>query len=127
SDAWMERARAFFDALETRLRALPGVTAVAYTQRSPLDHSVQTRPVEVPGFPTPDGPRGASATVVTPEFFRVFGISIVRGRLLTAGDRVGMEPVAVVDEGFVRAFSRSSDPIGRRIILGADREPYTIV
>jgi predicted permease len=122
-----ERRGTFFGRLETRLRALPGVTAVAYTQRSPLDHSVQTRPVEVPGFPKPDGPRGASATVVTPEFFRVFGIGIVRGRLLTAGDRVGMEPVAVVDEGFVRAFFRSSDPIGRRIILGADREPYTIV
>jgi predicted permease len=129
SDSSMTPARrsAFFGALETRLRALPGVAAVAYTQRSPLDHSVQTRPVEVPGLPKPDGPRGASATVVTPDFFRIFGIGVVRGRLLSAGDREGMEPVAVVDEEFVRAFFRSTDPIGRRIVLGADREPYTIV
>jgi predicted permease len=118
---------AFFSALETRLRALPSVTSVAYTQRSPLDHSVQTRPVEVPGLPKPDGPRGVSATVVTPDFFRVFGIGVVRGRVLNASDRSGTEPVAVVDEAFVRAFFRSSDPIGRRILLGADRESFTIV
>jgi predicted permease len=122
-----ESRNAFFGTLETNLRAMPGVTAVAYTQRSPLDHSIQTKPVDVPGFPKPDGPRGASATLVTPDFFRVFGIRLMRGRLLSADDRSGAEAAAVVDETFVRAFFGSSDPIGHRIILGADREPYTIV
>jgi predicted permease len=121
-----ERRHVFFTSLDERLRALPGVSAVAYLQRSPLDHSVQFRPVEVPGFT--DGKRaGASANVVTPEFFRVFGIPVVRGRSLSDGDRAGAEPVAVVDETFVRAVFGSSDPIGRRVILGADRERFTIV
>ncbi len=122
-----ERRIAFFGALEARLRALPGVTAVAYTQRSPLDHSVQTRPFEVPGLPKPEGPHGVSANVVTPEFFRVFDIRLVRGRALSAADRAGAEPVAVVDEGLVRGFFGTVDPIGRRIALGADREPFTVV
>src|SRR6185503_10619774 len=42
-----ERRALFFDALEARIRAVPGVSAVAYAQRSPLDHSVQTRPIVV--------------------------------------------------------------------------------
>lgn len=122
-----ELRAAFFAGLDARLRALPGVTAMAYTQRSPLDHSVQTRPVDVPGFPVKDGRRGVSATVVTPEFFTVFGMSLVRGRALSATDRPGTESAAVVDEAFVRAYFGAEDPIGRRLFLGADREPFTIV
>ena len=121
-----ERAQ-FFSTLEARLRAWPGVTAVAYTQRSPLDHSTQTRPLEIPGLSIPRDSRGVSANVVTPEFFHVFGIDLVRGRGLTAEDRLGAEPVAVVDETLVRAYFASTDPIGRRVFLGADREPWTIV
>jgi predicted permease len=118
---------AFFDRLDARLRSLPGVTAVAYTQRSPLDRSVQTRPIEVPGFQPTDGLRGVSANVVTPDYFSVFGIALVRGRLLTSEDRAGSEPVAVVDETLVRAYFGATEAIGRRVVLGADREPYTIV
>jgi predicted permease len=117
----------FFRALEARLRGLPGVTAFAYTQRSPLDHSVQTRPIDVPGLPKPSGPGGVSANIVSPEFFRAFGIPIVRGRGLSGVDGPGTEPVAVVDETLARAYFGSVDPIGRRVILGADREPFTIV
>jgi len=122
-----EQRAAFFSSLESRLRALPGAGAVAYAQRSPLDRSVQTRPLEIPGLENPKESRGVSANIVTPEFFEVFGIGLVRGRSLTAEDRSGMEAVAVVDEALARARFGSSDPIGRRVILGADREPFTIV
>jgi len=121
-----ERA-AFFASLETRLRATPGVSTLAYTQRSPLDHSVQTRPLEIPGLIIPKQARGASANIVTPAFFGIFDIDLVRGRGLTSEDRAGTEPVAVVDEALVHAWFGSIDPIGRRVFLGADREPFTIV
>lgn len=116
----------FFTTLEARLRAVPGVGAVAYTQRSPLDHSVQIHPMEIPGVVFPRELRGVSANIVTPEFFQVFGIDVIRGRGLTSDDRAGTEPVAVVDEALVRDYFGTSDPIGQRIILGADRAPFTI-
>jgi predicted permease len=122
-----EHRSGFFNALDARLRSLPGVTAVAFTQRSPLDHSTQIRPIDIPGVSPTDGMGGVSATVVTPDFFRVFGIGLVRGRLLSAGDRAGSDPAAVVDETLVRGYFGSADPVGRRVFLGADREPYTIV
>jgi predicted permease len=118
---------AFYATLDERLRAVPGVEALAYTQRSPLDRSEQTRPVEIPGIEIPRDRRGVSAHVITPEFFRVFDIGLVRGRGLGAADRAGAEPVAVVDELFVQAYFGSADPIGRRLFLGADREPFTVV
>jgi putative ABC transport system permease protein len=122
-----EERALFFTTLEARLRAWPGVAAVAYAQRSPLDHSTQTRPLNIPGMIIPRDSRGVSANVVSPDFFRVFGIDLVRGRGLTAEDRAGAEPVAVVDQTLVRAYFASTDPIGRRVFLGADREPFTIV
>jgi len=122
-----ESRATFFTSLETRLRALPEVGAIAYLQRSPLDHSVQTRPMEVAGMEIPKESRGVSANVVTPDFFQVFGIDVIRGRGLTAEDRAGSEPVAVIDETLARMYFGSSDPIGRRVLLGADREPFTIV
>jgi len=81
----------------------------------------------VPGVEMTQAQRGVSANVVTPQFFRVFGIRIVRGRGLSDTDRIGAEPAAVVDETLVRAYFGSSDPLGKRVYLGADREPFTIV
>ena len=118
---------AFFSSLELRLRETPGVSALAYAQRSPLDHSVQTRPLEIPDLIIPKQSRGASANIVTPAFFGIFDIDLVRGRGFTTEDRAGTEPVAVVDEALVHAYFGSTDPIGRRVFLGADREPFTIV
>jgi predicted permease len=117
----------FFASLDERLRALPGVDAVAYTQRSPLDRSEQVKTVEIPGLVIPRNTRGASTNIVTPGFFRVFDIPVVQGRNLNAADRAGSEPVAVIDETFARAYFGTTEPIGRRIFLGADRDPFTIV
>ena len=122
-----EQRAAFFTVLETRLRALPGVSRVAYVQRTPLDHSTQTRPIDIPEIVVPKERRGVSANVVTPEFFGIFGIGQVRGGGLSIDDKAGSEPVAVVDEALVRAYFGSYDPLGRRVFLGADREPFTIV
>lgn len=122
-----ESRATFFASLETGLRALPEVGAIAYVQRSPLDNSVQRGPMEIPGIEIPREARGVSANVVTPDFFQVFGMDVVRGRALNADDRAGTEPVAVVDEVLVSRYFGSSDPIGRRVVLGADREPFTIV
>jgi predicted permease len=122
-----ERRALFFDALAARLGTLPGVSAVAYAQRSPLDHSVQTRPIEVPGATIAKELAGVSANVVTPEFFQVFGIRVVRGRGLSDADRIGAEPAAVVDESLVRQYFGAADPLGSRVLLGGDRDPFTIV
>ncbi|MES2177939.1 MAG: ABC transporter permease [Gemmatimonadota bacterium] len=122
-----ERRATFFNELDSRLRARPGVLAVTFTQRSPLDESTQIRRIEVPGLAISDASPSASTNIVTPDFFRVFGMRVTRGREFTDSDRAGSDPVAVVDETLVRAYFGTSDPLGRRIVVGVDREPYTIV
>ena len=92
----------FFEALATRLAATPGVGAVAFANRLPL------RGTWTSGFtvePLPGEPESKTATSVgfqsvSPDYFRVLGIRLARGRLLDDTDRNGAMPVAVVSEAF---------------------------
>jgi hypothetical protein len=52
-------------------------------------------------------------TYVTPGYFEVLRIPVVRGRVFTAADAPGAPPVIVVNEALVRRYSADRDPIGR--------------
>jgi putative ABC transport system permease protein len=55
--------------------------------------------------------------MVTPEFFETFGIRMVQGRALTDRDGMSAQPVAVVNERFVRLFLNGRDPMGQRVAM----------
>ena len=119
-----ERREAFYPALIDRLRQLPGVTAAALADRSPIDSSTQVRRIEVPGFAQTR--QGVSAVAVTPGYFEAFGIALVRGRLFNDSDRTG-PTVAIANESMAKFYFGDADPLGRTIILGARRDVMTIV
>jgi predicted permease len=54
-------------------------------------------------------------TAATEGYFATFGIDILQGRGLTAVDRAGSEPVAVVSQSLARRFWPNGDAIGQRI------------
>jgi hypothetical protein len=54
---------------------------------------------------------------VTPQFFETFDVEVIRGRAITAEDRAGSLPVAVVDQRFAREHFPGMDPLGRRVNL----------
>lgn len=57
--------------------------------------------------------------IVTPDYFRTMGISIVRGRDFVAGDAGAGTPVVIVDEQAAqRLWPDVANPIGRMIKLG---------
>ena len=119
------RAALYAD-LEQRVRRLPGVVAVSFSSRSPLDFSAQTRGIVVPGFEAP-GRHGVSATIVSPEYFRLFGIRLLRGRGFDPQYRPGAPHVALVNEAMARFYFGSGDPIGRTLRFGTEKEFSTII
>jgi predicted permease len=117
---------AFYDEARRRLRTLPGVGIVAYSARSPFDFSENRRPVVVPDAPST--PReGVSENIVSPEFFDLFGRRLLRGRVLTANDLPTRDAVAVINATMARRFFGDLDPLGRSILLGADKHRLTVV
>ncbi len=124
-----QRASFYADLLE-RLRARPGVLSASLSRRSPLDFSSELRKIEVPGFqPATKEIQGASPNVVTPEYFTIFDVSLLRGRMFTARDQKNTPKVALVSDSLARHFFADRDPIGRSVFLGggSQRESLTIV
>jgi predicted permease len=70
----------------------------------------------------------ANATYVTPRFFETLRIPFHAGRDFDQRDRAGAQAVAIVNDTFVRSWSKGVSPLGRRVRIGnADREIVGVV
>ena len=115
---------AFVSRLVERLRSLPGVEMAAAGNTVPIAgrgtgawFNVMARPV-APGTTPPAVPY----RVITPEYFSVLRIPLVRGRFLTDRDTAAGTPSVVVSESVAKRFwptPAEGDPIGAEIYLGA--------
>jgi hypothetical protein len=76
-------------------------------------------PFELAGKPSPTGPArpGAGFNMVSPEYFRTFGITMDRGRPFNEQDRAGGLPVAVVNAAFAKKFLADVNPLEQRIVV----------
>ena len=118
------RRLAFFEELERRLRARPGVEAVAFANALPLRGGWGTA-VELEGRPA-SGARGtddADAQAVSRDYFHTLGVPLLRGRAFAEGDREGAPYVALVNEDFARLFSPQASILGGRVRRG-DKAPW---
>jgi putative ABC transport system permease protein len=123
------RAKAFFDELFARLRAEPGVTAVASAQGIPFSGwNVQSR-TRVEGMPKPKPGEEFVALFqyVSPDYFKVIGVPLLRGRWFTEADRDSANPVVLVNEQMVEKGFGGADPIGKRVRVGGDKDPVATV
>jgi putative ABC transport system permease protein len=107
-------------ALQDRMRdaagSLPGVTAAAHAMFIPFaagswgDGYRRTGTADA----TPRGPM-AHFFMVSPDYFDVMGIPLLRGRRLSPSDRAGAPPVIMVSETFAKTAFPGQDAVGRRI------------
>jgi predicted permease len=101
------------------LRALPGVQAAAATSKLPLRGSGDNWGITVVGHPELESTTTAFR-VVTPDYLTAMGIALRRGRVFTANDRTGTEPVVVITEALAEQYFPGEDPVGRLISTGFD-------
>jgi putative ABC transport system permease protein len=116
---------AFFEAVIARLRATPGVVDAAASTQVPFsgdDNIVNytATPGPVPAHADIHADiHGARFAVVTPDYFRVLGIPLLRGRILSELDRAGVPDAAIVNQAFAHIEWPGQDPLGQRIRVGA--------
>ena len=112
--------RRFLEAVEQRLSALPGVAGVYVGSSLPgTGWGADQVAVEGRTYAREQDYPIARSLAVSPGFFSTFGVRVLRGRAIGAGDRAGSLPVAVISESFARRHFAGEDPLGRRIRLGA--------
>jgi putative ABC transport system permease protein len=121
----------FYQALQPRLAALPGVEGASLGSALPAAHEIPRDRLALEGrayAAERDYPLTGSG-VVAPGFLAAFGVAPRRGRDVSPADREGTVPVAIVTESFVRRFFPGADPIGRRVRLGGPgtKEPWRTI
>ncbi len=113
---------AFFERLEEKLQRMPGVAAVALSDSLPPETPARTMPLvamEAEGQ-TPLSPdQGIGGIVgwrsVTPGYFSVLGIPLLRGRAFEEQDRTSAYGTMILNEALAQRLFPGQDPVGKTI------------
>ena len=133
--ATAEARRGFFERLEPRLAAIPGVELSAVTTGvPPLDGGERLLQVDGPGRPPDERPEFVSTVAITPRFFEVVGRPVIRGRSFHEADGAAGTETVIVNERLAARFFPGQDPIGRRVrftvrvpVAGVAPEPWRTI
>ncbi|MGA9463033.1 MAG: ABC transporter permease [Terracidiphilus sp.] len=112
----VERLPGLYRQIEDHFSALPGVKSVSLAMYSPLEGDNWSEGVFVQGHPAPtpeDRTSWATWDRVSPSFLDTIGVTVLRGRGISEQDTAASQPVAVVNESFVKRFFPKEDPIGK--------------
>jgi putative ABC transport system permease protein len=104
--------------IRDRLRALPGVDGVTTIANGlPLGGARRYEFTIGGGAPVRSEREDLTAEwlPIGPEYFRVLGAPVIRGREFTANDRRGAQPVALVSQTMAQKYWPNDDPIGKTI------------
>jgi putative ABC transport system permease protein len=114
-----EQMSAFYRDLLGKIQSLPGITSAAVSTGMPITGTYFGMPFEVAGQPPVERSArpGAAFSMVTPDYFRTFGIPIEKGRNFTDQDAASAIPVAIVNETFVHKYLHDVDPLTQRVIV----------
>jgi len=119
-----ESAQAFQREFPTRVRALPGVDEVEQARVMPLGNQDEHTRV------TPQGgaqEQHCESNIVSPGFFAILGMPILRGRTFAAAEAQSDARVSVVTESTARRLWPGQDPIGKTFRDEGEKKTYQVV
>ncbi|HEV2149547.1 MAG TPA: ABC transporter permease [Longimicrobiaceae bacterium] len=102
-----------------RVKALPGVEGAGTVSFLPLSGMSVTSGLSVEGVDLPADQRpAAEVRGISPDYFRVLRVPLLRGRSLTPEEADGDRPVVVVNRALAERFWPGEDAVGRRVRVG---------
>jgi putative ABC transport system permease protein len=114
---------AFLKNLSESIGSLPGVQAVSFTTRLPFGPDIDT-PFEIKGDNRRDANEKlaeAHIDVVTPEYFKVMSIPLLKGRQFAETDDKGSKGAAIINEAFAQKYFHDASPIGQSVTIKVNR------
>jgi predicted permease len=105
-----------------RVTSVPGVIHAAATRTLPLESDWRTS-IRFIGRPADSSPLMTSYRIISPGYFDVLNIPIVRGRDLTDRDEAGAPPVAIINQEMARRYWPGGDALNDWLIAFPGRVP----
>jgi predicted permease len=116
-----------------RNRTLPGVeeTAVGDLAALPLGHvkdDLNMFPLIREGQDVQSSqPPLIDTSTVSPEYFHLLGMTLLRGRLFVDQDLEATPSIAVINQAAARTYWPNQDPVGKRVRLSASKPDWTTI
>lgn len=117
-----EQRQIFVESLLSRVHAIPNVESAGATFGLPLANprfGISTSSKD--GVTLSDDEQDRltlQIRIVTPDYFKTMGIPIVKGRGFTSADRMGSQPVAMLNETGARRVWSDQDALGHHLDIG---------
>ena len=107
----------FFDPAFAKLRALPGVQDVGATTTLPFGSIHQPIVFTIEGRPwrSAADEQFAEIETISPNYFHMMGIPLIRGREFTDADSPTSPDVLIISQSLARAYWPNEDPVGHRM------------
>ena len=102
------------------LRTVSGVSAAATVTGTPLRGPSDGMPFTLVGGPTfadPSQRPGTGFQSVSPDYFKTFGIQVIKGRSFSEQDTATSVRVAMVNEEFASRYLKGMDPLQQRVSI----------
>ena len=119
------QTHALADSILARLHQISGVVAVSHAGSVPLGYlSNGGDSMLIDGATNENDPAafGAGYNVISPEYFNVMGIDLVRGRVFTDADDAHSRLVAVISETTAKKYWPNQDPIGHTFRMASQKD-----
>jgi predicted permease len=120
---------AFFEQAERRISQLPGISGVALTDSLPPATPNRTMPyfaLQAEGEAPLAPGEGVGGVVgwrcITPDYFSVLGIPLLRGRAFTEEDRAPQAHTIILNQALAQKLFPKQDALGKTVQFHTDRE-----
>jgi putative ABC transport system permease protein len=112
----------FYQQLEERVRALPGIESVGMVSGLPLGGFYDNSTIAVENTQQNQriGTLQGDVRASSPDYFKTLRIPLLKGRVFTDHDSADSPKVVIIDDVFAKRFFANVDPIGKRVNLMAD-------
>ena len=120
------RTEEFYRQVGGRLRALPGVRSVGFTDQVPLGMGESDSGVEIPGYdPGPNENMSIERASITPGYFEAMGIPMLAGHEFTPQNDSAAPAAMIVNQRMAERFWPGKSPIGHIVKLGG--KEHTVI
>lgn len=113
----------FYNQVLERVRSLPGVEAASFADFIPSGGGRRSTTITVENYtPRPEEDMDALNGVITTDYFKTMGMTLLAGREFTDRDHEGAPRTVIVNDALARRYWPGQDALGKRFAIAGGRQ-----